>query len=408
MMKKKILFVTYGGGHVNIIRHVYKELRGTKYDCKIIALTSSVKTLDRENIQYSKISDYISLFKEKNEIIEYGEYLAKEHFDHKSGLDYNDLLVYLGMSFHDLVLKEGSFEEAIRIFKSYGRHIFNPVNTMSRIIAFENPSVVVLTSSMRMEKAAGIVANYNNIPVVRITDRTNEFDTLPYSAKVCVMNNIAKENLLKNNNIDPSQIFVTGQPDFEKSLELNEDLIKLIKNELNVEQFDKTIALMTQPSQNDTEVIVKEFKKLAQKYPKRLFLIKLHPNENRVDYHTILENQSRNNLKIITDYEASYIIWISDLIITKFSTIGLTAVQMDKPIISLNLLNENYSIDYVEYGVAKGVRDLRVLDSAINSLIDGSSDLSLKLETNRKKLLNTTNATKNVVKVIENQLYDDL
>ncbi|WP_312813197.1 hypothetical protein [Sedimentibacter sp.] len=395
----KILFVTYGGGHVNIIRHIYKALYNKDLEIQVIGLTSSVKILDRDGIPHKKISDYISIFDNSEEIIRHGEELAKLNYDKNSGLDYNDIVAYLGFSFYDLISYEGSYEKAYDIFSKYGRKIFNPINTMEKIIKLENPDVVVLTSSMRMEKAAGIVANSLGIPVVRILDKLCDKNIIPYKCKACVMNEKAKSNLLKNNNIEKKDIIVTGQPDFEDSLKLHSDKLDIIMKELQVNKYKKIISFMSQPSQLDIEKIVEGLFEISNKNHDYLYIIKIHPNENVEDYFKILKEKISYNLKIVK-YEAQYIVAISDVILTKYSTVGLLAALMGKPLIKLNILNEKYSIDYSEYGIAYEVSNFIDLEDKISKLIDINSIESQKLKHAREELKNERNAANNIAHVI--------
>jgi len=75
-----------------------------------------------------------------------------EHFDAGSGLDKFEIKVYLGMNLWDLSLQLKSFEEALKLFRERGRSCFFPINLMERILSFEKPDVIVVTSGKRAEK----------------------------------------------------------------------------------------------------------------------------------------------------------------------------------------------------------------------------------------------------------------
>lgn len=397
---KKILFVTYGGGHVNIVRHLYKELSKLDYIVTIIALTNSVSILDREGIPYRKISEYLSLFKEKEKILEYGNYLAKSHYDQNSGLSYEDIAAYLGFSIYDLMKTEGNLESALEKFQLVGHKIFNPIQTMKTILAYENPDVLVLTSSMRMEKGAGLAANSLKVPVIRILDTIGDDDLIPYNCKICVMNKIAKENLLANNDINKNDIVITGQPDYEKSIEIKGKELAIIKEKLEIEKYDKVITYISQPKQEDRDIILSKLSEMALGNPSFLIIIKLHPNEFIEEFEAF-QKLNIANMIIIKEFELPYIIELSNVLLTKFSMGGLYSVFMDKPLVVINILDEVLYPDYSKYGVATKVKDIGELIEKINCLLNQNSELSISLKNGRGKMLNKNSATMNVVKVIQ-------
>lgn len=396
----KVFFVTYGGGHVNIIRHIYRALIHQNIKPTILALTSSVKTLDKEKIPYKKISDYLDLFDYKDQILKFGNYLGPEFYDKNSELDYFDIISYLGFSIYDLLVEEDGFENALKKFRSEGHKIFNPVNTMEKILKYEKPNVLVLTSSMRMEKAAGFMGNKMNIPVVRILDTIGDDDIVPYECKICVMNKKAKENVLINNRIDPKKVIVTGQPDYEESLKIEEQVLNKIRKNLELDKYEKIITYLSQPRMKETELIIGKLNEIAVSSKNNLVIIKLHPNENIEEYSEFIEKKA-SNLILVKDEELIYYIKIADVVLTKHSTGALLGIFMDKPIIVINVFNSEFFPDYSKYGVAVCVRDLNVLETIIEILFDSESKLNKKLKVGRKKLKNTENATLNVVEVIK-------
>jgi hypothetical protein len=117
----KVLFVSYGGGHINIINEVIKEIIKYKnIDFKVLALTTAYdKSVSLFSNKYiKKISDYKDLFKKDiEEINYYGSLILEDNYNASSGISKEDTLIYLGLSMFELVQTHGEQKELICIIK---------------------------------------------------------------------------------------------------------------------------------------------------------------------------------------------------------------------------------------------------------------------------------------------------
>ena len=206
---KKILFVTYGGVHVNIVKYLAPVL-AEEFEIEILALTMAPQVFDRMGVKYKRTLDYLSLFtEEKEKICEYGKRLAEKEYNPESGIQYEECVSYLGFGFWDLVHTLDSEKEAYARFEEKGRKAFCPINVMKRILEFERPNMVIVTCDVRMEKAAGIAANIMEIPVLNV-HYLPELAPLPYEADVCVMNEYARKYISDHNIVPEKRVHVTG------------------------------------------------------------------------------------------------------------------------------------------------------------------------------------------------------
>lgn len=393
---KKVLFVTYGGGHVNIVKELYKKMNiQHKFDIQILALTIAAKTLQQEQIPCKQISDYMFLFeKEKSEIKNFGELLAKEEFNPESGIEYEDNKAYLGLNFWDLINEYGGFIEAMSVYKKKGRQFFNPIKTVERILQYELPDIVVVTCGVRMEKAAAISAKKLNIPVLRICDLP-EGDGFFCDSYVAVMNQYGKEYIKNHTKIKEENIYVTGQPIFEANQIL--DLVKKkdLEEYLKRKNYDHIILLLLQSGMEMDELILK-YKNIAEKHQQDLFLIKLHPGQSE----STLPIKTNKNIQIIGDIEVKYPICISDVVITYNSTAGLEAALMDKELIVVNTTKIPYITDFSEYGIAVKVNDLDKLEDMIYKICLKDNPVIGKIRQTRRTYDMPKNATENIVDLI--------
>src|SRR5438128_1956084 len=100
MLKKRILFVTYGGGHVNMILPIIRELASyPKIDIQVLGLTTASHTLAHANIPQFGFKKLIKPADER--ALKKGVILAKD-IDHNSNVDYEETVAYLGLSYVDL------------------------------------------------------------------------------------------------------------------------------------------------------------------------------------------------------------------------------------------------------------------------------------------------------------------
>lgn len=400
-MKKKVLFVTYGGGHVRSVIPVIKELISRNHEASILALTSSIKDLKKEKHDYKRIIDYLFLFNdiEKKEILEYGNLVINDAYDDKSGLDKDDIKVYLGINLWDISLQNDSFDEALSDFKLNGRKCFFPINSMERIIKHESPDVLVVTSGQRSEKAAAIVANKMDVQVVRIIDLLGENLVIPYDAKVCVMNDYAKKNILESNSqINKQDVFITGQPNVELKYDYS-DQIKFYQDN-NLDKYEKKVSFFSQPNIPYRSRVLKEYINFFESNPNYFGVWKLHPNEE-IDLYESFSNQTPPNLIIVEDSDTNVLINESDLVITFYSTVGLQAIVAGKLLLTINLSEKDFPITYDKLGCARLVSDISHFQNTINHLLT-SNNINDQFFDARNKLTAPNNAAENISNVIEN------
>ena len=126
-----------------------------------------------------------------------GIQLAKTEFNPNSGIEYAECIRYLGIGFLDLIEQLNNRQEAYSLFKKLGRKAFCPIRTMSKILDYEKPDLVILTADVRYEKATGLASNSLNIPVLHIHDLP-EMQKLSYKADICVMNKYAYKFAIEN------------------------------------------------------------------------------------------------------------------------------------------------------------------------------------------------------------------
>ncbi|MGL4393269.1 MAG: hypothetical protein ACRCSK_07550 [Fusobacteriaceae bacterium] len=383
---KKILMVTYGGGHAQIIKHVYEGLQDRGVSISIFALTKAQEILKKSGIKFKGMLDYHNMIMDDN-AEEIGKHALK-----KLKLDFHDLesILYYGYNFKEIINEYGE-EKAFEGYKIYGRAIFLPLDFMRKIFEIEKPDLVVTTTSPRMEKAALIVAKKQNIPSVyienlfvnlkmgfeRFIKKDGLNGTLPmgefsntkneFGEYIFVMSEYAKRI---HEAIDiKRKVIITGQPSFDEAL----SYYNLHKKE----KKEKCIKLLFLGQKTEESIrLIEELSRivLENKSEKYKLIIKLHPNESRNKYDSFLK-ENKITLSINDDLYSS--ISQSDIVVSVHSTALLEASIMDKLIIGL--ANSKGGLPLSDLQIGLEFEDIKEIEELLEKILTEEIKNKLKL-----------------------------
>ncbi|NBH70577.1 hypothetical protein D3Z51_00695 [Clostridiaceae bacterium] len=396
MALKKIMFVSYGGGHANIARLICQGLKKRNdVEIKVLALTVAGKIFDQYHVPYKTSSFYLDLFEDKEQIRNYGQRLAQTCWNQESGITYEDSVAYLGFGYRDLVGKYGE-EKAEYLFQQKERKAFWPEDVMKTILLYEKPDALVITCGVRSEGAAGTAANQLGIPVIRIADLPT-YDPSNCDCMLCVMNEYARQFAIKEYGIKEEKITITGQPVFEDNLVINKDSLDESRHKIRIDSFGKMILYLEEPGVEETKEVEKCLKEMAAVRTDLLFVFKMHPNQDLDENHW-----ASDNILIVRDFRLKDLLFLCDLAITKDSTAGMEAVLMGKPLI--NLMLSDSILDYSEYRISEKVMNLTQLPVVIHECLDEESEIYLNLKRGRESFANKQNAVENIIEIILNEI----
>ncbi len=402
---KKILFVSYGGGHINLLLPVFKKLYfDDNYQCKFLALTTAANVLKKNKLPYFGFKDLID--DENRLVIEVGKSLVGNEND-DSIVPYDESVAYMGLSYCDLIDHYGD-EEAKNIYEKYGRHAFYPLRTLKKYLVMEKPDLVVATSAPRAERAAIDAASQLNIPSICIVDlfAFKEIEWVGakgFSDKVCVISNYVKEKMLKAGRCT-DEVEVTGNPAFDELLSYQDKhKIRSFRRSKKWADSEKVVlwASSIEPEhhpysdvQGDISLplkIEKELNELVNNNPNIRLVIRPHPNDKRmplVESDRVDVSTQDDNLNLLLN--------AVDCVIVLSSTVGMQAAFLKKALVNINLSIFSADAPYDKMGLSSGVNDLNDLNSIVLE--------ALKCETRENTLLPIGSATNNVIDVIKRLL----
>ncbi len=213
----KVLFVTYGGGHISMILPVMRQLRlmSPGIECVLLALTTGHARAVKAGEVPLGFRDFLHL-SDTGAAIAWGRRL---HAGNSSpDVSEEESVAYLGINYLDLIAQHGE-RGAADYYAREGRYGFRPLNFMRRFFDEIQPDAVVATNSPRSEQAALEVAVERGIPCMGMVDLFG-LDSDTYVLRqvkpdfTCVIAESVRQRLLARG-FSPNGVRVTGNPAFD-------------------------------------------------------------------------------------------------------------------------------------------------------------------------------------------------
>lgn len=162
------------------------------------------------------------------------------------------------------------------------------------------------------------------------------------STKIAVFGDSTKEFLVSMG-VNSNKIVITGSPKFDPLFFKNQEVKNQETNKRN--NNPKKVLVLTQPmveagfwTGKQRESFIRSIIDSTSNIDNIELIFKLHPLEHKVDYEKIVK--FHRNVEVIKNSPLDDIIQSSDLCITIFSTAGLEAMILKKPLIIINLFND--------------------------------------------------------------------
>jgi len=216
---KRVLFVSYGGGHVRMLLPVARLLRDRGWaEPVFLGLTTARAEVEAAGFNCLAFADLVRSGDEA--ALAKGRELASALASH--AISFDESVAYLGLSYADLVVDHGEARAAV-LYGEKGRQAFLPLHTLERALARVQPALVVATSAPRAERAAIVAARRQGIPSVCLVDlfAAYEIEWLrepDFADLVCVLNGRVRDRLVAAGR-SPEEVIVTGNPAFDSLLD---------------------------------------------------------------------------------------------------------------------------------------------------------------------------------------------
>lgn len=414
MSQRKVLFVTYGGGHVKMVAPVVKALSHRDRDgaappgrgeiqVEVLGLTTAKATLAAAGIDSFGFREFVG--PEDQRALEWGRELLAANASPL--ITEEESIAYLGMSFADLVEELGEAEARTR-YAALGRGAFCPVRTLERVLDRVRPDLVVATNSPRAEQAAILAARRRGIPSLCLVDlfaieEIKYIGQPEYASRVCVLDEHVRSRFLAAGR-RPEEVIVTGNPAFDGlaspalqqgGREIRErPEFRGRKLLLWVSQPEPARHRLTgQPGDPSLPVRVREeLARIVAEHPDWHLIVRPHPSEDAAGF------SSGPNVTVSTQVQPLHpLLAAVDVVICMTSTVGYEAALLGKPLVHLPLSIYREEADYTAMGLARPAPTLNDLKMALNSVLLQGWQPPVRLET-------AGGATQAVVRSIEEWL----
>jgi len=403
-MKPTIFFVAYGGAHINAVIPLYNELSKRGHQCSILALTSAYAVARDSGITALQVKDFASLW--DSSYVSFGEALAKNHHSYDKGIEIDESIAYLGVSFGNLANIIGE-HEAWEQYRRCGLNAFCPKDFAKKVLSVVKPSVVIATTSPRMEKAFLQAAHSFNIPSICLVELFGILEeswlSRPDNGMYTIVSRNDTQARLVAAGRDLDNVLLFGSPLFDY-INDNAAIIssKCWRSINNISETEIVVLLIDQPEPAQPllmQNIYNQLHSICEKHGYRL-VVRLHPSCSSLDnyyFHSTTLVSRQNS-------ELPSLIHACDLGIVISSTVGWELLLANKPTICLNI--SQYS-KYVRYGSGDGavsLSDLNNLETEMTRLLCPSDPRNYELESERLRLLKPGGAANRIADFIENNV----
>ena len=379
MKKPTILFVAYGGGHVNMLVPVIHAL-GSQVDARIqvLGLTTAGAVLERAGIPHIGFRDLLRAGDES--ALERGRALAA---DVPSGsIPKEESVAYLGLSYTDLCSRLGA-AEAERLYVERGRQAFLPLTIMERLIMEERPDLVVATNSPRTERAAILTAGKVGIASVCLVDLFAIHDTQwigqpGYANRVCVFSDYTRQLLISAGR-PPADIVVTGNPAFDR---LSDPSLPARGAQFRADRgWSETTRVVLWASQAEParhpftgalgdpqlpRLVERKLIEIVGRHPDWVMMIRPHPSE-KLDLTDLPERVYASG----PHDDLAESLMATDVVVAMSSTVGLEGAFLGKPLVTPTMSVTSSGAPYAKMGIALGVEHLAHLEAGLQHALDG-------------------------------------
>tara|TARA_R110002012_G_scaffold47399_1_gene124214 strand:- start:21710 stop:22969 length:1260 start_codon:yes stop_codon:yes gene_type:complete len=372
---RRILFVTYGGGHVEIVSHLLTALAERNMPKPaVLALTAALARLKGGYCEMRRCADYLPI-EGYEEAWEKGANLAHTVWTEGSVVTWEETCAYLGISICDLERSEGK-KAAQALYAQYGRKAFCPVHFMQEVLKREQPDILVTTCHVRMERAAIIAARNLGVRSVLIEDLLgysllgeypygqpgNLIDRAEWPDRVVSLNGAVKQ-IIEENGYPGNRVLPLGQPVFS-NWRAEYDFVEPPA----LFEGTGTKPVVTWMCAGSSEYYIPQsviWLDIARRRRDLNFVIKLHPSNSTSDFIQAY-GPFPENLRVLSEEPALNIVKASDLVVIFRSTVGMLCMMMAKPMIVWDTTGMPEVLPYVASGAAEPARR----DDELEPLID--------------------------------------
>jgi hypothetical protein len=379
-MKKQVLFVTYGGGHAQMVTPVVAAL-GNQVDVTVLGLPAALAHLNAAGIRPITFADLVDPSRD-NQAVAWGEDLAGKHHSDHSGIARQQSVAYLGLSFADLVARRG-LNAAQALIKSHGRNAFFPISMLERTLDRVKPDMVVATSSPRAEAAALEVARSRGLHSLAMIDLFSGVEGYVIPAKDATFLTQMAADLCEAQGFyipQKTTAHILGNPAFDRLLtrqakpdpEWIAARFSLAQGQPIVLHADMPAWLDSRDGKTHTKTEAEVWAEMVAVHSAchasgAAYAVRPHPSQGRALFSKFVAEHPGTSLADGPDLHD--LIERVDLVIARSTTVALEAVYLRQRVLQLEP-QRHRDMPLLQMGVAAGCDDVSTLASALRSCLE--------------------------------------
>jgi len=278
------------------------------------------------------------------------------------------------------------------------------------VIHIEKPNVIVtIDDRSPFGKTVNVVSRSLGVPTLIVQHGIVADHPIygPICADKYAMFGHAFKDALVKRGVNPDDIVVTGQPRFDVLVNTKYDK-NWIYEKLGISKEKGLIVFAsTDLPDDERELTVRELCTAMQQFPDIQLVIKPHPSDDGAMFVDLV--RKFNSDAIVVHDHLYELLSACDLLITTWSTVGLEAMILDKPIVVINLMGRPDMTSYVEKSAAIAVNMPNTLSGIIGQILYDDDTIQRIKEGRNKYILDYTyrsdgKASERVAKLIQKMI----
>ena len=375
----RVLFVSYGGGHIGMVLPVMRELEDQLPGAQgtLLALTTGHNKAKAARPDALGYKDFLHLV-DADAARAWGERLSEGNTS--PDVPHDETIAYLGINYLDLIAQHGE-AGAAECYREQGRYGFRPLHFMRQLMDALRPDAVVATNSPRSERAALDVAGERGLPAIGMVDLFGlDSDTYvlhePRPAWTCVIAEGIRQRLIARG-FPADGVVVTGNPAFDGLFSAdNHERARRFLAERGWQGLRPVLfAGHWEPQAHpDTPVPVgqtlpREIEAVLRQHVRRredlALIVRYHPSD--WTQYPRLPEEARIHFSEPPKEPIHPLILASQAVVVQTSTVGLESAVGGKPVISV----ENSPAAHVWFSLARqGVSTPAASPAQLPSVLD--------------------------------------